>query len=55
MVVTYQGNEFLGAYAELLAKAFIEHRYTSAYHPQANGLAERCVQTVKRCLKKLTE
>jgi hypothetical protein len=54
-VVTDQGNEFQGEFAELLATAFIEHRHTSAYHPQANGLAERCVQTVKNCLKKVVE
>lgn len=54
-VVTDQGTEFQGAFAELLANAFIEHRHTSAYHPQANGLAERCVQTVKRCLSKLID
>lgn len=54
-VVTDQGNEFQGAFAELLAKAFIEHRHTSAYHPQSNGLAERCVQTIKRSLKKIVD
>lgn len=54
-VVTDQGNEFQGEFAELLVSAFIEHRHTSAYHPQGNGLAERCVQTIKTCLKKLVE
>jgi len=51
-VVTDQGSEFKGAFAKLLDEAMIDHRPTSANHPQANGLAERCVQSVKRALRK---
>ncbi|KAJ9504506.1 hypothetical protein QJQ45_030417 [Haematococcus lacustris] len=51
-VVTDGGTEFQGAFAELLQRALIDHRTTSANHPQSNGLSERCVQTVKACLRK---
>ena len=54
-VVTDQGREFEGDFADLLEGAFIDHRTTSANHPQADGLAERMVQTLKRSLKKLVE
>ena len=54
-VITDQGREFEGEFAAVLAKHFIDHRTTSANHPQADGLAERCVQTVKRSLKKFCE
>jgi hypothetical protein len=35
-----------------LDAALVDHRSTSAYHPQANGLSERVVQVVKRALRK---
>jgi transposase InsO family protein len=54
-VITDQGTEFKGAFDDLLQQNFIEHRTTSAYHPQADGLAERAVQTVKRALRKHCE
>lgn len=47
------GTEWEGAFAQLLKDALIDPRHTSANHPQANGLAEKCVQTVKRALKKM--
>eukprot|EP00878_Enallax_costatus_P024895 GHUV01026591.1.p1 GENE.GHUV01026591.1~~GHUV01026591.1.p1 ORF type:complete len:390 (+),score=72.53 GHUV01026591.1:43-1212(+) len=53
-VVTDRG-EWDGAFAELLVDCMIEHRVTSANHPQANGAAERAVQCVKRSLKKMCE
>jgi hypothetical protein len=54
-VVTDQGKEWQGVFAALLEDSFIDHRTTSAYHPPANGLAERCVQTMKMALKKYCE
>ena len=39
----------------LLTSCLIDHRLTSPNHPQANGLSERCVQTIKRALRKLTD
>ena len=49
-----QGGEWQGAFHEVLRAARIDHRMTSADHPQGNGLTERAVQTVKRSLRKLT-
>jgi hypothetical protein len=51
-VVTDQGGEFGGEFQACLDAAFIDHRATSAYHPQANGLSERVVGVVKRALRK---
>jgi hypothetical protein len=51
-VVTDQGTEWQGAFHELLSQSFIDHRITSPSHPQANGLTERAVQTVKLSLGK---
>jgi hypothetical protein len=48
-----QGSEFDGEFAELLFKCFIDPRLTSANHPQADGLAERAVQTLKLALRKM--
>lgn len=52
-VLTDQGSEFRGEFQELLDQAWIDHRRTSRDHPQANGLAERIVQTTKKGLRKL--
>jgi hypothetical protein len=51
-VVTDQGTEWDSAFYELLSDSFIDHRRTSANRPQSNGLAERCVKTIKACLQK---
>ena len=51
-IVSDQGTEFQGEFADLCNDNFIEHRTTSAYHPQGNGQAERCVQSIKSCLKR---
>jgi transposase InsO family protein len=51
-LISDRGSEFKGVFHDLLVDAFIDHRRTSAEHPQADGLAERCVQTLKTALKK---
>ncbi|GFR41142.1 hypothetical protein Agub_g1791 [Astrephomene gubernaculifera] len=51
-VVTDQGGEFEGAFSRLLEQCYVDHRPTSAYHPQANGAAERLVQVLKSALRK---
>ena len=51
-VVTDQGTEWDSDFYDMLTDAFIDHRRTSANRPQSNGLAERCVQTLKTCLRK---
>jgi transposase InsO family protein len=50
--VTDRGSEFMGEFHALLQQALIDHRMTSANHPQADGLSERAVQTVKKALHK---
>ena len=50
--LTDQGTEFRGEFQALLDEALIDHRRTSRDHPQADGLAERMVQTVKQALRK---
>jgi hypothetical protein len=52
-VVTDRGGEFQSDFQQLLTKCRIDHRTTSANHPQADGLAERAVQTLKSSLAKI--
>jgi site-specific DNA-cytosine methylase len=54
-VITDGGGEFEDQFDQLLQACFVDHRLTSAHHPQANGMAERVVQVVKRGLRKLCE
>ena len=54
-VVTDQGGEFQGEFQELLDKFHIDHRLTSPYHPQANGLTERFNQTLAKSLIRMTQ
>ena len=54
-VITDGGGEFEGAFADLLLKCLIDHRVTSASHPQANGLSEKCVGSVKSCLARYVD
>jgi hypothetical protein len=51
-VVTDQGKEFQGDFEDLLVQNGMDHRTTSHDHPQADGLAERVVQSVKNCLRR---
>lgn len=54
-VVSDQGREWEGAFKEYCVRSFIQHRHTSAHRPQANGRAERDVQTVKNCLRRILQ
>jgi hypothetical protein len=47
-----QGREFLGEFQTLFEQVMIDHYTTSRDHPEADGLAERMVQTVKWGLRK---
>jgi hypothetical protein len=51
--LTNQGSKFRGELQDLLDHALIDHRLTSKDHPQADGLAERMVQTCKKGLRKI--
>jgi hypothetical protein len=51
--LTDQGSEFRGEFQDLLDHVLIDHRRTSRDHPQADGLAERMVQTCKKGLRKI--
>ena len=53
-VLTDERREFLGSFKVLCIKALKDHRTTSRDHPEAVGLAEQVVQTVKRGLWKYT-
>jgi transposase InsO family protein len=48
-----RGGEFTnGVLKKLSAAAGVDHRFVAQYNPQANGLAERMVRTIKERLKK---
>jgi transposase InsO family protein len=51
-VVTDQGTEFAADYHDMLDELGIDHRQTSPYCPQGNGLSERIVQMVKKAMNK---
>ena len=53
VVTTDNGVEFHGEMERLLREACIDHRWTSREHPQANGQAERAVQTIKGLLRRM--
>lgn len=51
-----RGSEFInGVLKKLVAAAGIDHRLVAPYNPQANGIAERHVKTIKDALKKKLE
>ncbi len=55
-LITDQGREFVNELSsELYSIINTEHRITSAYHPQSNGLTERFNQTLSRSLAKITD
>lgn len=54
-LISDNGSEFMGELQTLCVSHFIDHRTTSANHPQADGLAERAVQTVKRSIRRHCE
>jgi hypothetical protein len=54
-VITDGGGEFEAAFDKLLVQALIDHRVTSASHPQANGLSERTVKTLKTCISRYVD
>lgn len=54
IIISDQGREFVNSVNDKLFQKFrTEHRVTTAYHPQANGLVERYNQTLQRSLVKL--
>ena len=56
VITTDQGTEFNNSMNAALMKEFnIEHRLTTAYHPQANGLDERYNQTLMNSLTKFCQ
>jgi transposase InsO family protein len=54
-VLTDQGREFRGEFEEMLNSLGVQHRQSSRYSPQTNGLAEKMVSTVKEALRKYAE
>ena len=56
MLTTDQGKEFNNKMNKELMRVFnIDHRLTTAYHPQANGLDERFNQTMSNSLAKFAQ
>jgi len=54
IIITDQGMEFSNAiFKNGCNRLCIEHRRTTPYHPQANGVVERFHRTLKDCLRKL--
>ena len=54
ITISDQGREFVNKVSEsLFERTKTEHRISTAYHPQTNGLVERYNQTLQRSLLKL--
>ena len=54
VVISDQGREFVNkVYSCLFSITKTDHRISSAYHPQTNGLVERFNQTLLRSLVKV--
>ena len=53
-IISDQGREFVNSVnAELQTLLGTEHRMTSAYRPQSNGLVEKFHHTIQSCLLKV--
>ena len=53
-IISDQGREFVNSINSHLHEILgTEHRITSAYHPQTNGLVEKLNSTIQGCLIKL--
>jgi len=56
VVISDQGREFVNEVNWCLFRMTnTEHRISSAYHPQTNGLVERCNQTLQHSLVKVVD
>ena len=56
VIISDQGRQLTSKeYINFLSKRGIKTIHTSAYHPQANGLAEAAVDNVKKLFEKYTE
>ena len=56
VITTDQGTEFRNQVSDKLMKTFdIKHRLTTTYHPQGNGLDERCNQTITNAIAKFAQ
>ena len=54
VIISDQGREFINAVTKFLFNMTgTDHRISSAYHPQTNGLVERFNQTLQKSLIKL--
>ena len=54
ILISDQGREFVNEVNKTLCRKFkTDHRISTAYHPQTNGLVERYNQTLQRSLVKL--
>ena len=55
-LISDNGGEFVGALFQDFCDDFgIQHRFTTPYHPQCNGLVERLHRTLKQALRSLPD
>lgn len=53
-VVSDNGHSFNGRFKACMAQWGVHNLRIAPYHPQSNGLVERCIQTIKRALSRMT-
>jgi hypothetical protein len=53
-VVSDNGHSFNGKFYDCMTQWGIHNLRIAPYHPQSNGLVERCIQTLKRALSRMT-